>query len=169
MQSSYLRSIVVPNGWKVAVVDEGHLFTAEARVSVPIATEGTVATPAVMEYRFASVNERGEEENPAGWYSNLCEAFRKVSQPLEDKKVTKTHRYNGKLLLGLHYHNPQLKVQQFVRKQFHDGKFSSDVQLQTKVEEWLDNCEKERLRAAETAAAVAVPDQDAKKQKLEEA
>lgn len=158
MQSSYLRSIVVPNGWKVAVVDEGHLFTAEARVSAE----------SVMEYRFASVNERGEEENLAHWYSNLCEAFRKVSQPLEDKKTTKTHRYNGKLLLGLHYHNPQLKVQQFVRKQFAEGKFDSAEggELKQRVAEWLANCDQERLRGEAAQPVDGGEEADAKRQRL---
>jgi hypothetical protein len=145
MIPSTLKWVVIPNGWKVAVVEGGQLYTAEARVR----------EPAGLEYSFLTVNEEGLEEfrKEDCWSTEINEAFKQARRVKDEgsagRKKCKMEsnageddhpisvRHNAKLLLGCQYDNPQKKIMEMVHNQYRDGEFNELDQIKPLVEEWI--------------------------------
>ena len=118
------RSLVIPNGWKVAVVVDGQVWTAEAQVTDKI------------KFRFLQVNEKGEEildHNSSAWRDTPGAAFKSVyEKAFPDRDVG---RHNGKLYVGCHYHNPQAHLRTYFQKMYDEGKILPE--MRPLVHKWL--------------------------------
>ena len=96
--------ILIPNGWKVAVLVEGKIWIGETwygeRNESPL-------------FAFSKWYENGNTEATKIWKPNPSAAFRAALEfhgEVEDTKIT---RHNGKLLMGVHYGFPQDKLKSY--------------------------------------------------------
>jgi len=127
MKDSAWNSIVIPNGWKVAVVVGNDPWTAEVRITTKV------------EFRFVRVNRDGQEviDTRSIWCETPGAAFKSLFQQLYPEK--EVGRHNGKLYIGCHYDHVQKILRDYFKKFLDNGKFEAMPEIKVLVVEWIAN------------------------------
>jgi len=118
----------VPNGWKVAVIVDNDVWTAEI---------GYSEERDLPQYQFTRLNEEGNVLVQSNWCFTPSGAFKSASiEFIGDENAW--GRHNGKLYLGCTYDYPQVFLRQYFQKKFDSGDHKWDDSLKAWVAEWLD-------------------------------
>lgn len=130
-KSNLWSSVMIPNGWKVAVVVDRNPWTAQAEI-----VEG------LLKFRFTFVDPYGKETDQCSdWCETPGAAFKSLFTKVHpDKDVG---RHNGKLYIGCHYDNVQRILRDYFLKKYNQGHFNhlpkDRSKVKTLVEQWLAN------------------------------
>lgn len=127
IQDSGWKTCVVPNGWKVAVIVDNDVWTAE------IGYEAEHDTP---RYQFTRLDDAGRIHSQSKWCLSPSGAFKSASV---DMIVDETAwgRHNGKLYLGCTYDYPQHFLRQYFKSILESGRHQWDEFLKAAIVEWL--------------------------------
>ena len=122
------KTVAVPKGWKVAVIVDNDVWTAEI---------GYSKERDLPQYQFTRMDENGEIMVQSEWCFTPSGAFKSASaEYIGDENAW--GRHNGKLYLGCTYDYPQVFLRQYFKKKLDANDHDWDETLKALIVDWLD-------------------------------
>jgi len=129
-EEGFWKSIVIPNGWKVALIVDNEVWTAEVSYDH---NERDLA-----QYQFCRMNETGEVAATSDWCYTPSGAFKSASMITDGTDEHAWGRHNGKLYLGCTYDFPQRLLRQHFKQQVEAGTETWNDEVKQMLVDWLD-------------------------------